>query len=192
MVTDSISTFSCPVCLDNLGEEVADHHAPFTLACGHVFGRSCIIQAGKYDIRCPMCREYTVPDEFTTYYARVTTRLSDRLATLSPPPLWVYEFVDQHFGYLLTAGITLNINNCAVSYLNGNHVADDLARIILLSTTELLLNEDRRNAVINSARNAGIGVCFSYLINGPAAIAPGIVGAAATVTPAVIASRLWP
>ncbi|WP_163370579.1 RING finger domain-containing protein [Endozoicomonas acroporae] len=192
MVTDSISTVSCPVCLDNLGEEVADHHAPFTLACGHVFGRSCIIQAGKYDIRCPICREYTVPDEFTTYYARVTTRLSDHLTSLSRPPLWVYEFYHHYVGHLLTAVLILNINNCVASYLNGYRVVDDLARSILLGTVELLHNEDSRNVVITNARNACIGVGFSYLINGAAAIAPGIVGAAANVAPAVIASWLRP
>ncbi len=52
----AISDSHCPICLDSL-DTTADHAAT-TLRCGHVFGRTCIVEWTKAKRSCPLCRRH--------------------------------------------------------------------------------------------------------------------------------------
>ena len=57
----------CVICLDDFSQKF-DHDSA-VLACGHAFGRSCLIRWAKRDSHCPMCRQYfslTSDDSFVT------------------------------------------------------------------------------------------------------------------------------
>ncbi len=63
------SKVSCTVCLDPAPSSFTTGHNPIALPCGHVFGRSCLIQwqrranTSKDYYTCPMCRlEYNTRD----------------------------------------------------------------------------------------------------------------------------------
>ncbi len=57
----------CVICLDDFSQKL--DHKSSALACGHAFGRSCLIRWAERDSHCPMCRQYFSPtsdDSFVT------------------------------------------------------------------------------------------------------------------------------
>ena len=70
---DRVGTYTedrCAICLESFSQD--PDHKPSALECGHVFGRSCILEWEERDPGCPICRQYLSPleeapdDSFTT------------------------------------------------------------------------------------------------------------------------------
>ena len=58
MDSNTIRDNQCVICTQNYTK---DHtHSPTELKCGHVFGRSCIVEWRKISRSCPMCRQHFV------------------------------------------------------------------------------------------------------------------------------------
>ena len=55
MMADNASDDNkCGICLEYMGD--AGSHTPFSLQCGHVFGRHCIVRWSETSLTCPLCR----------------------------------------------------------------------------------------------------------------------------------------
>ncbi|KAF5778134.1 putative Zinc finger, RING-type [Helianthus annuus] len=60
-------TFSCPVCLGPLVEEVATK-------CGHIFCKACITAATNAQHKCPTCRQQLTNRDFIRVYLPAATK----------------------------------------------------------------------------------------------------------------------
>ncbi|WP_257264818.1 RING finger protein [Endozoicomonas sp. ONNA2] len=193
MIADSVATEQCVICWENIEETDADH-APVNLACGHIFGRSCIIESGKTDARCPICRKHTLPAEYSSYKPTVSTRLLDRLTNavltscnfLVPAsliPAWA-----SFLGVSSTLGVVLITHDFNDNYTNGRSLRWNVAAGIAHGAIMTCLSEDRHKIASVLFRSACLTACVGCLVHGLAAIASGIL-AIATIT---LSSRLWP
>ncbi|KAJ0678458.1 putative Zinc finger, RING-type [Helianthus annuus] len=61
------ATFSCPVCLGPLVEEVATK-------CGHIFCKACITAATNAQHKCPTCRQQLTNRDFIRVYLPAATK----------------------------------------------------------------------------------------------------------------------
>lgn len=94
MHSDTIRDDLCVVCTHNYSE---DHsHSPTALKCGHVFGRSCIVEWGKINRSCPLCRQ-----RFATPKALPDTTLITEIQK---------QFNSNKFPYSLLAGASYLYN----------------------------------------------------------------------------------
>ena len=55
MMADNASDDNkCRICWEYMGD--TGSHTPFSLQCGHVFGRHCIVSWSERSLTCPLCR----------------------------------------------------------------------------------------------------------------------------------------
>ncbi|WP_101745694.1 RING finger domain-containing protein [Endozoicomonas acroporae] len=103
----------CLICFEDFSQE--PDHALSTLKCGHVFGRSCIIEWRERNTRCPMCREnFFLPKESSD--GSFTSALKDQFYnTLYNRTVLACTFVYCGFFYATNLEKLARFNACAVA-----------------------------------------------------------------------------
>lgn len=68
MREDHENSVSCSICLDPWN--LSGHHRLVSLACGHLFGDTCIRESLTKHSSCPQCRAFASPGEIRYLYGR--------------------------------------------------------------------------------------------------------------------------
>ena len=91
MMADNASDDNnCGICLEYMGD--AGSHTPFSLQCGHVFGRHCIVRWSERSLTCPLCRHEFSEQELALPESLIKRVLFNRTIACPSSGLVAYAF----------------------------------------------------------------------------------------------------
>ena len=105
MMADNASDDNkCGICLEYMGD--ADSHTPFSLQCGHVFGRHCIVRWSETRLTCPLCRQEFSEQELAMPESLLKRVLSNRTIAVPFSGLIAYaHYLERPEGFMTTVAL---------------------------------------------------------------------------------------
>ena len=106
MMADNTSDGNkCGICWEYMGD--ADSHTPFSLQCGHVFGRHCIVRWSETSLTCPLCRHEFSEQELAMPESLIKRVLFNRTIAIPATGLVAYvHYLERPEEFMTTVALT--------------------------------------------------------------------------------------
>ena len=116
MMADNASDDNkCRICWEYMGD--AGSHTPFSLQCGHVFGRHCIVRWSERSLTCPLCRHEFSEQELALPESLIKRVLFSRSVTCPSTGLVAYAFYLERPEEIMTTVLVMFLTWVTVSCL---------------------------------------------------------------------------
>ena len=116
MMADNASDDNkCRICWEYMGD--VDSHTPFSLQCGHVFGRHCIVRWSERSLTCPLCRHEFSAQELAMPESLIKRVLFNRTVVIPTTGLVAYAYYLERPEDLMTTVALMFLTLVTVSCL---------------------------------------------------------------------------
>ena len=166
MMADNASDDNkCRICWEYMGD--AGSHTPFSLQCGHVFGRHCIVRWSERSLTCPLCRHEFSEQELALPESLIKRVLFSRSITCPSTGLVAYAFYLERPEEIMKTVVVMFLTWVTVSCL---FFALDVAfwclsgRNYSLSRRARKLVELQLNALLDMVIGTSVGVVLAAYV----------------------------